>query len=550
MKKLVQKKDIWLYGYSALFSFVYFLGRYFYEKETLSGVFSGKRGAANLVGSLFLTVAVVWILQGVLFLHNFVIGKMNADGGQWRRLSQFFDGLRGFSQWKRGLAVWIIFFLAWLPCYISYYPGVFSYDTPLQWRMALGEYNVTTHHPPLHTFIIRLCYQFGQNFQAEYAAIVIYSIVQMLLLSWMLSKLVCAMAKRIPGAFLLFMLLFLALNPVIALFSFSITKDVYFAITLIGLFLELLHWTEEEEKGSIWKTALWAVLCCLFRNNFVYAWCIAFLLMLWKLKDWKRFLGMALISVVMTLSITKIVYPAIGVAKGSAAEMLSVPTLQFAYVAKYQGLTDEEYSQMAVYIDPEKIIKNYNPRVSDYVKVYLNDDVYRSDKASFWKLWWKLFQKYPNDFFDTFVSLNLPYWYQGADPNDPYSKRTYIETDWWMDEVEKPESVWPGVQEFYEQFAQMRVYDDCIALKWIYCLATPIWLLLACMVMLLQRGNARYLRVFLPFLFYWLTFLLGPVSNARYIFPFMLFYPVMLGMMFMTKKNQEKIRIDKEKQAV
>ena len=59
-----------------------------------------------------------------------------------------------------------------------------------------------------------------------------------------------------------------------------------------------------------------------------------------------------------------------------------------------------------------------------------------------------------------------------------------------------------------------------------FSIASPVWVLLTCILLLVRRGRARYVTCVVPFFFLWLTYMAGSVSNFRYIFPIYACYPL------------------------
>lgn len=537
-------KNKWLIGYSFLFSLVYVLGSYLYQNNTLVGVFSKGRWREEFLVILLMTFVMTWILKAFLFLGKWLSDwTACGESGPRGTISGFFRGFQRFLSWMKGLAAWILLFASWLPCYLAYFPGVFSYDANSQREMLEGLAPFTTHHPPVHTWIMGFCFWIADLVGREWVELLAYSLIQMLLLSFLLSRLLCTLSKRVPGIFSLLSLAFWMLNPAIALFSFSQSKDSAFAICLVGLFLVLLPWLEGKDEESISKTTAWILACCLFRNNFVHAWIPACVILLWKglarnPKRKMKFLKANAFALLAFFIVTKGIYPALGITEAKTAETLSIPAQQIGAIVCNEELTQEELDAIAVYVDPEHIREFYNPRLADYVKNYISKEAYDADKADFWKLWWQLVKQYPQDAFDAALTLNIPYWYQGANPVDPYSNREYVETDIDNLAVERA-NIFPRLYQWYQGFAEMKLYNWHPEVRFLFCLATPIWLMLGCAALLLTRKQYHYAAGLIPFLLYWATFLFGPVSNARYLFPFMIFYPVFMALPFVGKSERE-----------
>lgn len=64
---------------------------------------------------------------------------------------------RRIPAWMPALVIW----LCWMPYYILYYPGIVLGDSASQIWQSIGEYQLSNHHPVVHTLWIKLCIQIG-----------------------------------------------------------------------------------------------------------------------------------------------------------------------------------------------------------------------------------------------------------------------------------------------------------------------------------------------------------------------------------------------------
>ena len=132
---------------------------------------------------------------------------------------------------------------------------------------------------------------------------------------------------------------------------------------------------------------------------------------------------------------------------------------------------------------------------------------------------------------NAFLDLNIPYWYIGASSVDPYSKRAFIETANYKLDFYNAErtSRMPAALKYYELFASYSLFANKPAyMAMVYSIALPIWLILFCITVMIRLDRRRFIICFLPYLFLWVTYMAGPVSNFRYIFPIYAVYPFFL----------------------
>ena len=112
--------------------------------------------------------------------------------------AEFIKGkLKFFTCNKRSfLLTWAIIFIAWIPYFLNYYPGVISPDSISQICQGLGIYNMTSHHPIFHTFLISIAMNIGKIIGNYNVGVAIYSLTQMVVVSGIFAFAIYYMAKR------------------------------------------------------------------------------------------------------------------------------------------------------------------------------------------------------------------------------------------------------------------------------------------------------------------------------------------------------------------
>lgn len=546
LKKILEKikwgKREWaILFYSICFGIIYACGAYL-NYETTSVV----KMLWLLIRSTVVSFCIFWLLLVIL---EKLLGWAVPRDGKAKLISASLERVNAFCKWGHGLGVMVLLFLCWLPCYLSYYPGVFSYDMIAQYNIAVGAWSKINQHPPLAVLIVRICWLIGCWWDAENAiryTTIVYSILQMASLAFVLAGLLRALARRTSGFLSLLGLLFFALNPVIALFSFSTTKDVWQTIFMVGLLITLLDWVDgSRNKGLVARTFLWGLCSCLIRRNFICAWVGLMIVLFFAIKkvDWKRTLMLCGGAVLVAfLLVTKVLYPLIGVSSPVTYEPLAVQLQQVARAICDVELTDEETVEMEEYfgLSIEEIRGKYNPRFADEVKTSLNGENYTADPGHFWEIWSHLLKKDPSGYLRAFLDLNLPLWYQGADAMDPSVKQGYVMTTYY--DLFARENLLPQVRAYYDKIAAMTEYDSMGIWKWVFCLATPLWLMLASLTAMRARGEQKYTWILSVPFFYWVTFLFGAVSIARYMFPLMVLYPLFWSLPFAENSEGTKVQ--------
>lgn len=434
--------------------------------------------------------------------------------------------------------VWAFILILWLPCYLAYYPGLLEYDMWIQTYQAGGVIPINKFHPPLHTLLWKLCLNTGSAWDIQ--PITIYSVAQMLILSAVFARIVTFFMKRkVHNGFIIAMICFFALNPVVALFSIAPTKDILFGVFFITAVFEIYRFISDTENycqkpGNY----VWLILnitgCCLFRNNALYVFllCLPFFVISYR-KQWKSALLLFCTPIILFCLINSVIFPAMGIEEGEAKEMLSVPMQQIALasVTHDAELSEETKAEINNYMPYTDMLSSFNPRFADPVKGSFQTEYFTKNKAGFIKLWFSLLLKYPKDYISAFMSLNLAYWYPDAASVDPYSGRKYIETGITQTDVYTftRDSKIPRLYDLYEKVADYSAFEKIPFIANLFSIATPFWSLVLCAAVLLAQKRNKLVLALLPGFFLWLTYMAGPVSNFRYIFPLFIQYPLLLA---------------------
>lgn len=491
----------------------------------------------NKIDEFFTVHGFVWMIltwTACMFVFGAVFTFFLSGAlGLEKNLSHQGLNLRCFTWKYRFFAIQAFILLTWLPCYLAFYPGTFGYDIPYQTNQ-ISNHTIDRNHPPIHTLFWKFCLYVDSRTGLE--AITFYYIVQLLLLSAAFAYLIVFLVKRNYNQWLVLLALaFVTVNPVLAVFMFAPTKDVIFAAALLMLILQLYTFvTQPELYGGFNRNTVslvcWCLICCLFRNNAVYAFILTvpFLLLVFR-KFWKRTAVLLLLPIVLFFVINGPVYDAMGIREGFSAEKLSVPTQQIALVVRDHGneLSQEEIDDISAYLPYEYLAAAYNPRFADPVKNSFNNEMYHQDSGRFHKLWFSLLFRYPKEYISAFLALNLPYWYPDASTLDSYSCREYIEVGIVGSDIYKlqRQSKLPGALKFYEKVASYEAFQNIPLVSNLFSITTPLWFLLSGMVILALKQRKREILVFIPLMMLWLTYMAGPVSNFRYIFPIFALYP-------------------------
>ena len=228
----LKKENIVVYVLSIIFSLLLIFG-YSYEKY----------GNASLIFKNFINLGLsVLIFGGLFFLFKISISKLYS----WLDKKKFIDNdVKKKSKFriifeKHPFIVSMIFMLiCWLPYIVSFYPIILSPDPSFQIKQFFGIPNkystyvnlidpnviLTNHHPVIHTLLLGNCLKIGTLIGNDNFALFIYSFIQILVLSSVLSYTIKYMNNlKVPYKLKLLFLLICSFVPMFPFYSVSAIK--------------------------------------------------------------------------------------------------------------------------------------------------------------------------------------------------------------------------------------------------------------------------------------------------------------------------------------
>lgn len=507
-------------------------------------------------GKLFILLVSAGISVGISPLVNMwfqILDKHKAGADAAR------DGIKKPVKSGRVFLIsWGVIYLCWIPVFLAYYPAIMSYDFNRQSIWAhLGYQWFTTHHPLIHTFLIKCFFDLGKVIGSYQLGMAIFSLVQMLILSAVYAY-SCAMIGRLTRKrwpVVITVLLF-ALLPLHSVMVLCVTKDVLFSAFLLLFLLLLLErrmyrGKEAGKKGKLLLLdavlAVTGILMLLFRNNAVYAFAVfAVFCVLWSAKERVRVLILCVLILAGGQGAKVGMQTAMNAGVGSEAEMYSVFMQQMCRTAlnHENTLTEDEWSTLNYYV-PAEYWHNYNPAIADSIKGNVTVTAFQNwkdDIPRMLKDWAEIGLRYPNDYIDAFLELTMGYWFlddvshaevlgygEGSEYGLIYTFNA-SQSDWF--EGIESHSYLPGLKEFYQSIVSGNGYYNWPVLSNLFKPAFYCWALLWIMISLLyRRQRSKLVLCMLPF-WYLMTLLLGPVVNIRYVYPIIVAIPFLLAWLF------------------
>jgi len=446
------------------------------------------------------------------------------------------------------IAVWVIIFIIYLPYFLMYYPGNASSDSIDQINQTLGTNQLTNHHPVLHTLFIGFFIKIGKLISDYSLGVALYSIFQLICLSGCFSYSLYYMKKHNVNIYLrILSFIYYAFYPVHALYGITMWKDIPFAICMLLLTIQITEFITNADKFFLLKRkliyfSLIALLVMLFRNNGIYVVLIKFIEILATYrKHLKKVLIMFTIPIFIYLLIHGPIFSLFNISKSSVVEALSVPLQQFARITRDRGadLTEEEKDTIHRFIPVENIEILYNEKLSDPIKWSADATYISNNKMELIKTYIHLFIRFPIESVEAILCNSYGYWYPEA--SNSVAIRTiykFEETSKQYLDLEQKPIIESNVLEKVSNCVEKR---NIPIISMIFSIGFVFWLIMTAIVYCIYKRNYSLIITYIPVLVLWLTNLASPVfCEFRYIYSMFTCLPVLLILMFVEERNEEK----------
>ena len=499
----------------------------------LSAVFGAAMAAAAVVGRkiqvetkdfLALRSSDFLFLLGLFVLFTVVLAVLLPLLVQWSEKIGVKRTFR-FSPRKAGLLAFLVVFVCWLISFLVYYPGSLSIDSFYTLRQAMGITPLTDYHPVVYTLLIRLFVKLGMLVGGPTVGVAVFSLAQMFFCAFTVGYGTAWLCRRRPHpAVPVIAVLWFALSPMFADFSFTLWKDVPFAAAV--LLYTLYTWDVVESRGEKLQSfkgaagyVLVSFLMGIFRHNGYYVLILSTVVLLVCFRKKLRRTLPALLCGALLVPLVLNAFYACGVKKGPFSESLSIPVQQIARTVKLNGtITPEQQESLERLFDVEKL-QGYDPFLADPAKNSLNREYLNAHKGEFFRLWFSLLPGNFGEYCRAYLMQTYGYW--NWEPKtipvggiaNAARELGVTKVNWLFQ--------WTGVD--LSGFLQQTMDFPSTG--------TIVWILLAGALLLLYRKNYRTLLAYLPAAGVWLTILVATplycsmryVLALPYVLPFLLF---------------------------
>ena len=304
-------------------------------------------------------------------------------------------------------------------------------DSLNQYAQVIGAYELSNHHPIIHTMIIGFLYHTGLSLTGNAIfGLALYTIVQMLFMAWVVSYAVRTLQLAyMKTSICIIVICFYAFIPYHGIYAVTMWKDIPFAGCMTLFAASLIRFqlrnpsnnASTKLKVSEYFTLLIpyifaGFMLCLLRTNGWYAFLLSLpFILYWNRNQLKLIIPVHLILLALVL-FTK--YPCMNIYEIKQAdfvESLSIPVQQIAKVlANEEALTEDQLLKLEHFINIEQARLVYQPDVSDNIKNLIRstgNEYLENHKAEFFSLWLSIGLDHPKAYFDAFVSQTNGFWY-------------------------------------------------------------------------------------------------------------------------------------------
>ena len=475
-------------------------------------------------------------------------------------------GVSRSSVRKAIATVSLVFVIAWIPYAFLLYPGVYYDDTVFQLAQLFGAENLdvyagapnpeapklTDHHPVLTTLIFGFFANLGKKcFGAEYAGLFLLCIIQALCIILALSGAIVYAHRtlHLSRKATVFIVLLTALNPLIAIYSFSVVKDSLFVAPFVVfsiLYVELMRTKGKmlEKRSAIVLLVVASVAMVLFKKISIYLVLVCVIIAVVRCQHGRAILigSGVLNALIVFVLIPVVVFPAIGAAAGSYRETLSVPFQQTALVVRecspsYQegGLSDAEIKVIDDMLDISSLPDRYYLTTADYVK---NLAPLSGSRLSYAKVYFEEGVRYPFAYAKAWFALNAGFFAT----NDIFYPRIASVHYKYLDEASAkngltfyPETA-PGIEDEQNVMSVIETIANVPVLGLLMTKALWAFIIPVLVVTIAVSRRRGIIWLVVPYIIFVLFLFLGPLStdynSGRYVFPLICLLPLVVGCVF------------------
>lgn len=443
-------------------------------------------------------------------------------------------------------APWILYFLLFFVCYgavlLAFYPGIINYDFTSEYhQFATGIFEAK--HPVFHTVLSGALYQLGQMlFGSQTAGAMIYSVVQITLLSAMYATAFAFLQRRVPGPVTLVVALLTALLPFHGILAISTIKDALFTGLCVLLCIDL--WSIAENPDAFLSSRLrmisFAMVClfmALLRHNGIFAFLPALIALLLLCHAQRcRATVLAVVTLLICLFTPRGLEAIVNAEESPSSELMSIPCQQLMRTAEYGDVSEKEYADINAWFSD--VTHRYKPHYADTAKGNLDIKRYNENPGEFWSMYFKYALRNPVVYIEAFLENSAGIWY----PDDTSHAHTMDSEDWdyvylklgniLPEELSEVEAACylPALRTQLFNIAHHSTHEQTPLFSLLMRPSSYVYLLLFAIMYLCVKREYRRILCLLPICGITVSLLFSACILVRYGYPIMTATPIMLAL--------------------
>lgn len=449
--------------------------------------------------------------------------------------------------------------ICWFPIIAAHFPASFMHDSFYQLLQWSGKAPFTTHHPFISTVFIGLFMDLGLFLGDANIGAFILVVIQTLLLIVAIVILIREMMKlHCPMTLVYFTIIFFALCPIWSGYVQCVVKDtlnISFNIFFIVIYINLIRdarWITHRRNQVFLLLSLFGNCC--FRNTGMFLAILTLVpLLIYQLmrdthgKCFRLTGSIFTLFIIVHVMFNALFLPWLGVQKGPAKEMLSIPFQQTARYMKYypEDITPKEKKRIGNILDIKTMGKVYNPNLSDPVKD--RSHVRKGNLVPYFKAWAAMGIRHPGVYIDAALNHTCGYFYpnsfnkshmsilqlyikeksyDGRSPNDGTYDVKYL----------MPSKIRKAID-----FYMTNVWNSIPIVGMCYNTGIYTWILMMCFMILIYFKDYYSILGLLPVIAILLFCLASPVNGfIRYLLPAIAALPLIIAWTLYSIRNEHE----------
>ena len=434
----------------------------------------------------------------------------------------------------RYIYMFFIILCSYIICFLVYFPGVGMNDGLNILREGMG---IISQFPVFYVAYITVLRMIGYHFGGLQIAIALYTIIQVLILSVIITFILhWIINNNFPKALKVVSFLYFAFLPIICMYTISMIKDTVFSLLLVAMMIFLYEIVENNQLTH--KRSFWLAFCFLIigitclRNNGKYILAPLLVIMFIAYKEFRKEIVRCLCVFVVCIVMTNIAMH-IYHAEEQFQEVVGIPLQQVCAVVREDGdykTSDKE--EIERWMSVKDIQAYSDPYTVDPIKWNpdgkFNREYFNTHKKEFIKLWFSLLPS--NLGLYTKAYLQSTYWFWAPVQSGKVQCLFTIENianNTWLIEFLKENHIHDNP--LLPAFISENLKRYYLLGEYFFREGILAWIMIISMIVSMKYYKKAFI-IYAPCILLWLTIMIStPASfSLRYVFVFVYGLPIFI----------------------